>query len=384
MSRCALFGAHLVDPELDEPVEATLLVENGHIVDRLRPDAEPGGDWPRADLFGRLVAPGFIDLHFHGELFAAPCDAFAGALARAGDEMLAHGTTAFLATTVSWDHEATLERVGELTRLIGSGNAPGAACLGLHLEGPWLSAEAPGAMAAGCLRPFEPRRDRDVLDRAGELLRMVTLAPEIEGAAALLDELARRDVVASLGHSRAGRDQIDAGIARGLRHVTHLFNAMGPFHHRAPGVAGHVLAEDRLSCDLICDGHHVHPDAVRIAARTLSERLLLISDRVDLPGWSDDAASPGAPARLADGTIAGSRLGQHQAVRNAMAFGGLPLTRAVAAASLRPARLLGIEHTHGTLRRGARADLAILDDEGRLLETWMGGRPVWVRGAAAA
>lgn len=382
MSRCALVGARLVDPETRRLVDETLLVEDGRIVDRLDRDATLSGSWERIDLYDRFVAPGFIDVHFHGELFSAAPNEFAGALSRAADRMLGCGTTSFLATTVSWAADAMPGHVGELARTIDAGGLPGAHCLGLHLEGPWLSGSAPGAMTQGCLRPFDPSRDLEVLDRAGGLLRMVTLAPELDGAPALLDELARRSVVAALGHSRATAQEIQDGISRGLRHITHLFNAMGPLHHREPGVAGTVLAEDRLTCDLICDGHHVHPDIVRIAARALAERLLLITDRVDLPHASADGQAPGAPARLADGTIAGSQLGQDQAVRNAMAFAGLDLVEAVAASSLRPARLLGLERERGTLRKGARADLVVLDESAEVLETWQGGRRAFARGTA--
>src|SRR6185436_9727595 len=155
-------------------------------------------------------------------------------------------------------------------------------------------------------------------------LRMVTLAPEVAGADALLAELAARGVVAALGHTLASAEQIEGAIARGLRHVTHLWNAMGPVHHREPGVAGTALADDRLTCDLICDGHHVAPAIVRIAARALGERLILITDRLDLPDGARETAlgalvagEDGAPWRRADGALAGSQLALDAALRNA-------------------------------------------------------------------
>jgi N-acetylglucosamine-6-phosphate deacetylase len=167
---------------------------------------------------------------------------------------------------------------------------------------------------------------------------------------------------------------------------------MGPIHHREPGVAGTVLADDRLTCDLICDGHHVHPAIVRVAARVLGERLVLITDRVDL---ADGAPGPsalgtlatgaeGEPWRRVDGTIAGSRLGLGTAVRNARQFAAIGLRDAVAACTLRPARMLGVERERGTLRRGARADLALLDPSGRVVETWIAGVPVWSAGSKEA
>jgi N-acetylglucosamine-6-phosphate deacetylase len=395
VAKVAIRGAELIDPEARAPAAGTLLLEDGRIAGRLEAGEAPGPDWRIADRSGLRVAPGFIDLHFHGALVSATPAGFADALARDAARMLAEGATAFLATSVCWPREAVADAVDALGRaaddLPGSSKRAGAACLGLHLEGPWISAEAPGAMAPAAIRPFDLRADGEVLARAGERLRMVTLAPEAPGADRLLEALARRDVVAALGHTRATAEQIEAAVARGLRHVTHLWNAMGPVHHREPGVAGTALADDRLSCDLICDGHHVHPAIVRTTARALGDRLMLITDRVALEAGGagtalgEASAGPdGAPWRRADGTLVGSQLGLDGAVRNARRFAGLGPCEAVAACTLRPARLLGIEAERGTLRAGARADLALLDAEGRVVETWLAGEPVLHRPAGAA
>ena len=376
MSRLALTGGTLVDPEAEHIGEATLLVEAGRIVDRVTSDSPIGSDWRRVDMGDRFVAPGFVDLHFHGELAHAPVSGFGAALTRSATQMLAGGTTTFLATTMAWPHDQLAEALPALCAA-ASAPPPGAArCVGLHLEGPWISSAAPGAMEAGCMRAFDPARDADLLDRAGDALAMVTLAPELEGADALLDELARRGVLAALGHSHAPPDRIDAAIDRGLRHVTHLFNAMGPLHHRAPGVAGTALARDALHCDLICDGAHVHPDVVRMAARALGERLVLISDRVDLETPPPDEPADVEPNRLPDGTLLGSRLRLSQAIAHLRTWAHTPLHDAVAACTLRPAQLIGLESECGTFRRGARADFAVLDAEGALVETWLGGAPV--------
>jgi N-acetylglucosamine-6-phosphate deacetylase len=382
MSRLALCGATLVDPEAHHLGEAALLVEDGRIVDRVEPDSALGGDWRRVDLSGRFIAPGFVDLHFHGELAHAGVDAFAGALARSASRLLKGGTTTFLATTMAWPHETLCDALPTLGASIGAPAPAAARCVGLHLEGPWINAESPGAMNAECMHGFDPKRDGEVLGRAGDALAMVTLAPEVPGASALLGELARRGVLAALGHTRAGRETIERAVGEGLRHVTHLFNAMGPMHHREPGVAGTALANDHLHCDLICDGAHVHPDMVRVAARALGERLVLISDRVDLETPSDDEAGS-EPNRLPDGTLLGSRLEMAQAVANLRHFTGTRLHDAVAACTLRPARLLGREAEFGTLRRGARADFAVLDHEGAVAETWMEGRPVFKAAASS-
>ena len=164
---------------------------------------------------------------------------------------------------------------------------------------------------------------------------------------------------------------------------THLFNAMGPLHHRAPGLAGVALGDDRLTCDLICDGVHVDPAMVRVAARAKGERLILITDRVELPGGESPGvgAGPlhddGTAIRMADGGLAGSRLTLDRALGMAQEFAGLELLEVVAACTLRPARVLGVESERGTLRAGARADFAVLDETGRVVETWIEGRLAW-------
>jgi N-acetylglucosamine-6-phosphate deacetylase len=257
VDRLAITGADVVDPEAKAVRRATLLVEDGRIAASVAPEESLGGDWRVVARPGLAIAPGFLDLHFHGELIAAPPARFPAALARAAQRMLGEGTTGFLATTVCWPRTELATAVGALAAAVDGVSAAGAACLGLHLEGPWISAEAPGAMARESIRPFDAREGGEVLARAGGLLRMVTLAPEVEGADALLAELERRGAIAALGHTRASSACIRGAIERGLRHVTHLWNAMGGLHHRAPGVAGTALAEDRLTCDLICDGHHV-------------------------------------------------------------------------------------------------------------------------------
>jgi N-acetylglucosamine-6-phosphate deacetylase len=373
--RVALVNALLLDPEADAPAPGGLLLEDGRIAARLAAGELPASA-ERIDLAGLALAPGFLDVHYHGALvYAAPEDA-AGALRETARALLASGVTAFLPTTVAWPAPELLARVAALAEACASAGGDGAAALGLHLEGPWISAHAAGAQPAAGIRPFEPAEGARVLERAHGTLRMVTFAPELPGAGALQAELARLGIVAALGHSQADSDQVETAVARGARHVTHLWNAMSGLHHRAPGLAGAALADDRLSCDLICDGVHVHPAAVRIAARAKRERLVLISDRISAgAGFGAGALiDDGTALRLADGRLAGSRLTLDRALHNAVSFGAMTRLEAVAAVTLRPARLLGVDRERGTLRPGARADLALLDAADRVVETWLAGR----------
>ena len=172
--------------------------------------------------------------------------------------------------------------------------------------------------------------------------------------------------------------------------MTHLFNAMGSFHHRDPGLPGAALIDERLTCDLVCDGAHVAPAAVRLARRCLGRRLLLVTDRIDLdgaPGRASGTASfgsgllrsDGVAVRLSDGRLAASQLTLDRAIANLREFAGAPLLEAIAACTIRPARLLGMERELGSLRRGARADLVVLGGDGEVHETWVSGRRVWSR-----
>lgn len=336
----------------------------------------------RVNLPGALLAPGFLDLHYHGGLVFPPFAAAGDALARASAQLVRHGTTAFLATTVALPQLELLPLVEALARRIAAGGLPGAQPIGIHLEGPWIDPRAAGAQPEAGIRAVSLPEVEAVLSAAAGLARLVTFAPEVEGADRLLDLLARRSVVSAIGHSLAEAPALERAVAGGVRHVTHLFNAMGGLHHRERGVAGFALADDRLSCDLICDGAHVHPDIVRVAARAKGDQLVLITDHVELAkastgrygagGLHDD----GIAVRFADGRLAGSRLSLDCAARNFRAWTGASLLQAVAACSLRPARVLGCEAEHGTLRPGARADFAVLEPDGIVRETWIGGERI--------
>jgi len=383
MTRLLLMNARLFDPELHTPCEGALLVEEDRIVGRPSPQETASIDAERIDLGGASLAPGLLDLHFHGALpFAGSHDALS-CLERASASLVRHGTTGFLPTTVALPGAELQSLLSTLAPAVAQGSWPGAEPVGIHLEGPWIARGAAGAQPAGAIRPADPREVDEVIGQGAGTIRMVTLAPEVPGAGALLAALSRARIVAALGHSLASQEEIVAAIHAGLCHVTHLFNAMGPVHHRDLGVAGVALTEDRLSCDLICDGVHVHPAMVRLAVRAKGERLMLITDQIDPPlgslssFGSGEIRDDGRALRLPSGRLAGSRLFLDQALENAQAFGALSLHEAIAATTLRPARLLGIESERGTLRVGARADFFVFGPDVKVRETWIGGRCIY-------
>ena len=393
MSRLWLHDAVLVDPEAPREAPGSLLIEDGRIAARLGPaEPAPAGAEP-ISLRGARLAPGLVDLHFHGELAACDLDDAAGALRRASAYLARHGVTAFLATTVAWPASELRLRIERIASALAQCDWPGAAPIGIHLEGPWIRTEAAGAQPPDGIRPYDPAEGAEIFDRAGSALRLVTLAPELPGARRLETDLARRGVAIAVGHTLATARDLRDSLANGACHATHLFNAMGSLHHResapaarADGFAGLVLAEEQLGCDVIADGAHVHPDWLRLAARTKRSRLILISDRIDVPeaassppAWlaADRLTSDGVAWRLPDGRLAGSLLTLDAAIRNVESWHVMGSHDAVAACTLRPARLLGVEREHGTLRAGARADLVALSDTGAVVATWVGGREVF-------
>jgi len=393
MNRIWLHDAVLADPEASAEIASSLLIEDGRIAARIGPGDPAPADAEAISLGGARLAPGFVDVHFHGELAACRVDDAASALRRASASLARHGVTAFLATTVAWPAPELRLRIERLASALAETQWPGAVPIGLHLEGPWIRPEAAGAQPPDGIRPYDPAEGAAIFDRAGSALRLVTLAPELPGARRLEADLARRGVAIAVGHTLATASDLQDSLANGACHATHLFNAMGSLRHREPapaaradGFAGLVLAEEQLGCDVIADGAHVHPDWLRLAARTKRSRLILISDRIDVPEataatpmWlsADRLTSDGIAWRLPGGRLAGSLLTLDAAIRNVESWRVMSPGEAVAACTLRPARLLGIERQHGTLRVGARADLVALSDAGDVIATWVGGREVF-------
>jgi N-acetylglucosamine-6-phosphate deacetylase len=393
MNRIWLHDAFLADPEAPAEVAGSLLIEDGRIAARIGPGDPAPADADAISLAGARLAPGFVDVHFHGELAACPVDDAASVLRRASALLARHGVTAFLATTVAWPASELRLRIERLAAALAETSWPGAVPIGIHLEGPWIRPEAAGAQPPDGIRPYDPAEGAAIFDRAGSAMRLVTLAPELPGARRLEADLARRGVAIAVGHTLANDADLRASVANGACHATHLFNAMGSQRHRAAtsdphadGFAGLVLEEERIGCDVIADGAHVHPDWLCLAVRAKRDRLMLISDRIDIPetasstpAWlgAERLTSDGVAWRLPDGRLAGSLLTLDAAIRNVDSWRVMSSHEAIAACTLRPARLIGAERERGTLRVGARADLVALSEAGEVAATWVGGREVF-------
>ncbi len=334
---------------------------------------------------GAVVLPGFIDPHIHGAGGADAMDGTAAALATISETVAREGTTSFLATTMTESGEAILRA---LTAVRDCRETPGARLLGVHLEGPFISETYAGAQP----REYIAAPDIDVFDRyqaaSGGRIRIVTVAPEVPGADALIRHLAETGVVPSVGHSAAGVADVRRAIACGARSVTHTYNAQSPFRHREIGVAGSALLYDELNCELIGDGIHVSPEAIRLLVKNKPRgKMTLITDAMRAKGCPDGVSELGGQtvyvkngeARLADGTLAGSVLRMNDAVRRMVQVIGLPFTDAVDMATKNTAALLGISDSCGEIACGKRADFTVLDPDFGVLLTVVGGREVYRR-----
>lgn len=356
--------------------EATVHAADGVVVS-VNPGAAAQADLRTAGW----IIPGLVDLQVNGgfglDVTADPTSALALA-----ERLPQTGVTAFLPTIISspiTNYRPSLQVLDKLT-----GETRGATILGVHVEGPYLNPRRAGAHNPAFLCPPSIAQFDEAL--AASCVRLVTLAPELPGALELAAHLNASGIVVSAGHSDATYEQAQAGFQAGITLGTHLFNAMSPFTHRAPGLAGALLASD-VPCGLIADGVHSHPASVATAWRAKGARgIVLVTDAMGAMGMppgsyvlGDRAVTVDATsARLADGTLAGSILTLDAAIRNLVEFAGASLADAAMAASATPARVLGLKR--GAIAPGYAADFVLLDPSRRVEKTIVGGRVVYERG----
>ena len=347
------------------PVRADVLIDSH--VRRISASITPEPGWEVVDLDGCHLAPGFIDVQINGG-FGHDFTSDPGTIPVLAGHLPTHGVTAFVPTIITSPADSVAAAL-DVVRGLRRPAAGGASVLGLHLEGPFLAPERIGAHESAHLLPPDPSLTRRWSRESG--VRLVTLAPELAGSLAVVRQLVARGVVVSAGHSSASYQELGDAVDVGVRAVTHLFNAMGPFHHREPGIIGRAFTDDRLAASIIVDGHHVHPAAVRTAWAMLGPgRLMLITDAIAGLGMGDGSFElAGTPvqvsdgvARTAEGVLAGSVLSMDAAVRNLIVTTGCSPSEAFASASTTPARLLG-ETDRGVIAEGMRADLIVLDGD---------------------
>lgn len=350
-------------------------VENGRFAHVL--EDVPG---PAEDLDGALVIPGLVDIHVHGCAGADFSDGDYAGLVRMARHLARRGVTSFAPASMTLPYDALDKAFHAAARLRREGLADGARLMGIQMEGPFLSREKRGSQNPAYLRLPDWDRFLRLYDAAEGLLRIVDVAPELPGAVEFTRRASEKCRV-SVAHTAAGYDQAAAVFDAGATHLTHLFNAMSGIHHRHPGPIGAASERENVTAELICDGIHVHPSAVRMAFRLFPGRICLISDALRCCGMADGSYSlggqeillSGGVARLTGGTIAGSAADLYQCMRRAVSF-GIPREQAVWAATALPARVIGRESETGAIADGRAADFVICGGELEPEAVYLGGK----------
>ncbi len=372
-------NARVAGPDFDF-IEADLLVKDGRIA-----KIAPRGTLDTAgeeilNCAGKTVLPGFVDIHIHGCNKADTGNATPQALETMSRFLASKGVTSFCPTSMTVSHEDLKAVFGNIRDCARAGLS-GAVIRGINMEGPYISVAKKGAQAATHVRVPDIGEFNELNEWSGGLVRIVDIAPEEPGAEEFIRAVSPGCTV-SLAHSTAGYEQTKKAFDAGLRHATHLFNQMTPLAHREPGAVGAFFDDDRPRAELICDGFHVHPAALRIAFRALGEdRSCAVSDAMEAAGCPVGEYVLGGQtvlvrdsrAFLADGTIAGSTTNLYDEFRNLLSY-GVPLRQALKSCTVNNAREIRAEDEIGSIAEGKRADLLVMGDGWTLEKVFIGGK----------
>ncbi|HXT36483.1 MAG TPA: N-acetylglucosamine-6-phosphate deacetylase [Chloroflexota bacterium] len=366
-------------------VPGGILRVEGERIAAIEPAGSAATDESSLDGEGLLLIPGLIDMQCNGFGGHDVQDGTFAAIAGLAACLPRVACTAVLPTIISSPPNALLAGLAAIAEAVFA-PPPGASILGAHQEGPWLNPDFHGAHQPANIRPFDTA-EWDTIQRVSRAtVRMVTVAPEAPGNRDVVAAILASGAIASLGHSGADYAQATAAAGTGARMATHLFNAMVPFLHRAPGLPGAALDREDLTPGIIPDGYHIHPAAIRLALHAKGiHNVVVVTDSVSVAGCPPgEYAMLGQPVtwdgetvRRRDGGLAGSGLSPIEALRRYMRFGGLSLHQALPAMTGTPARLLGLEGERGALIPGARADLVLLTPDLQVHTTMVGGEIVY-------
>ena len=363
---------------LDRVEEGSILIKDGKIA-AINPSVV--SDQDTIDAKGAYLSPGFIDVHIHG---AGGYDTMEGTyegLNEISKAVAAHGTTSFLATTMTCPLEEIKGAVDAVYHAMSQGT-DGAHILGVHLEGPFISPHMIGAQNPEHIQKPSLETFKYIVGKHMSIIKSVTFAPELEGADELITFLKSQGIIASIGHSKATYWEAIEGIEKGMSHITHLYNAMTGFHHRDPGIVGAAFDSD-VTAEAICDGVHAVYPALRIALKGKSvDKMLLISDAMMaccMPKGTymlggQKVTSNGLSVHLENGALAGSVLTIDQAIRNLATNSNYELFEIIKMAAYNPAKHCGVQDRKGLIAEGFDADLVLLDENLEVQQVIVGGK----------
>lgn len=371
-----LHGRAFVDGALRDDILVT--IDAQVIVDVAQTTHVPAA----AERVPGILVPGFIDVHVHGGDGADFMDAHEDSTERILGFHASHGTTAVAATTLSAsrsDLHAAVECIARVT----ADRPAGAEVVAVHLEGPFINVKRAGAQDRGSIRPADIHEVAALIAEAPRLRWIITVAPELEGARGLIEHFRDR-VLFSIGHTAADHAAAVSAIEWGALHFTHLYNAMSGLNHREPGVVGAALTSVHSTAELIADGVHVHPAAMRVAVQSMPHRIALITDAIRACGLADgtyklyeyEVTVADGAARLGDGTLAGSVLTMDAAVKNMIELAGLPLETVIPMATEVPARIAAVADRKGRIERRYDADLVVMNERFDVQRVWTRGEEV--------
>ncbi len=358
-------------------VKGDIQIENGRIAACGEGLAYSDSDMV-IDAAGYTVVPGFVDVHIHGCAGADTCDGTTGAIEAMARFLLAHGVTSFCPTTATVSSDTIKAAITASKQVHERPVKDGAKVAGMNLEGPFFSKERKGAQNEEFLLAPDFPLFKEWYDHSEGLVKLIDLATEQPGGEEFVKQ-AKELCTVSIAHTTADYDDAKAAFDWGVTHATHLFNAMNGLHHRKPGVVGAVLEDERVRAELICDGEHIHPAVLKIAFSILGDRALIVSDSLRANGMPEGESYEmggqtvrisGGKCVLPDGTIAGSVSNLHQEVKNLVSW-GVPLERAVKAATLIPAIQIGLDKEIGSIEPGKIADLVVLDKDLDIASVWV-------------
>lgn len=365
-------------------IKTDILIENNKIAD-LKPQLEDGFEFSE-DV---VVVPGFIDQHIHGANSSDTMDADFEALENMATILPKEGTTSFLPTTMTQKDEAIKNALQNVKEFTSRNFTDGAEILGIHLEGPFININASGAQPQEYIVNPSIEKFKEYQEISGNLIKIVTVAPEVPGGQELIKYCHENNVIASIGHTKAKYEDVLEAINNGAKSVTHCYNAMTGLHHRDLGVVGAVYLHNELNAEIIVDGIHVHEKAVYLLHKNKgSNHLTLVTDAMRAKGLNDGEYDLGGQmvqvingiAHLKDGTLAGSTLKMIDAFKNCIKFLNISIEEAIKMASTNPAKNLGVSDRKGSIEIGKDADLVVLDKNLDIVMTIARGKIIYKRG----
>jgi len=387
MTTTLVYAGRAFTPTSEMP-DAAILIRDG-VIESITPRSavELPADAEEIVALDKIAAPGFLDVHIHGAAGHDVMEGTEAALKTIAATIAAHGTTSFVATTVTASPEAICRGAEGVARYIALQHSVAdfrAEALGVHFEGPFISPVRRGVHPPGFLQLPSAELLEQFIAAARGRAQILTIAPELLGAMPCIDAARNAGLIVAIGHTDATYEQARAAFARGARHAVHVYNAMRPFSHRDSGVIGAVLTTPEVTAELIADGVHVDETAMRLLLQAKGATgVILVSDGTAATGMPDgkymlgtfEVTVSGGVSRNAEGKLAGSTLTLDRALRNIVNL-GTPLQDALRMLTLNPATLLGLEFKKGVLRAGADADLLLLDDSLQVTRVWTRGVPL--------